>query len=927
VSPADAPLIAGYAPLPESGADCGCCEGTRVETPQSIENRPNLAAVVYRVGSHRDFKASMLARLSSEALPSLAGLKTRDDDDFSIALIDAWAVVCDVLTFYQERIANEAFLGTATERRSLIELGHLVGYRLAPGVAAATDLAFTLESPPGAPADAVAETRIPAGTRVQSIPGPDETAQTFETVEEIVARVAWNALKPRQTQRILPAKDHIGTYLKGVATGLRPGDAILIVGHDRAVSDPGSELWDFRRLIRVETDPEADRTYVEWTPGLGSIHPPGQPAQKEQAFYALRLRASLFGYNAPHPKVLAADTRGQYDNIPTSSSGKVGDWSFDIDTAGKRIHLDAVYQTITEGSWVVLTCPPAFAELYKVEHVTDSGQAKYAVSGRATRLDLDTEEGLTAFEDSYRETSAYAQSERLDFAETPVLLPVWGDKIVLDTLAEELEDGRRLVVHGKRARVRVETSELTVETATVPAVSKTFELGAELVLLAPPQPVAPGSASKVWALRAPGGFEGFATAPDSSFTYVHAAKDDETIAEAATLDSTAKEDDTHTRVRLTEPLEAAFDRASTVILANVAPATHGETVSEILGAGDAVRPFQSFVLKQAPLTHVSAATESGTTSTLAVRVDDLLWREVPALYGRGPRERVYTTRLTDEGQTVVQFGDGREGARPPTGRDNIVAEYRKGIGRDGSVGAGKISLLLDRPLGLREAVNPVPATGGADPETLAEARRNTPITTLTLGRVVSLRDYQNFAMGFAGIAKAAAGWTWDGDTRRILVTVAGPDGEPVPSDGDTYVNLLDALRRYGDPLVPVDLKTYRPATFKLKLKVKVKVDPDHLEDRVLADVEAALRAAYGFDAAQFGQLISQSAVIAVAQGVDGVVAIDLDRLYRTTPPSAAPIAHARLLAQPATLDPVGTLLAAEILTLDPAPFDGLEPLT
>jgi predicted phage baseplate assembly protein len=251
-----------------------------------------------------------------------------------------------------------------------------------------------------------------------------------------------------------------------------------------------------------------------------------------------------------------------------------------------------------------------------------------------------------------------------------------------------------------------------------------------------------------------------------------------------------------------------------------------------------------------------------------------------------------------------------------------VAEYRKGIGRTGSLDTGKISLLLDRPLGLREASNPLPATGGADAESTRDARRNTPVTTLTLGRVVSLRDYQDFAMSFAGIAKAMASWSWDGDTRRVLVTVAGPDAAAVPSDSDTYLNLLDALRRQGDPFVPIDLKSYRKATFKVKLKVKVAAD--HGDPVVLAAVEAALRTAFGFDAVGFGQPVSLSGVIAAVHGVAGVVAVDVDRLYRTSPPGSLPILHSRLLAQPPGLAPTGELLAAEILTLDPAPLDGLE---
>src|SRR5919112_5129761 len=134
---------------------CGCCEGLAASTPVEVYNRPGLAAIAYRVGTHSLFKESMLARLSASDLPALRGLNTRDDDDFAVALLDAWAMVADVLTFYQERIANESYLRTATERRSILELARLIGYEPGTGVAASTHLAFTLEDAPGAAGQAL----------------------------------------------------------------------------------------------------------------------------------------------------------------------------------------------------------------------------------------------------------------------------------------------------------------------------------------------------------------------------------------------------------------------------------------------------------------------------------------------------------------------------------------------------------------------------------------------------------------------------------------------------------------------------------------------------------------------------------------------------------------------------------------------------
>src|SRR5687767_11828011 len=115
---------------------CDCCEGTNQRTPEPIVNRPGLDALAYRVGTHAAFLETMKVRLSNMVLeiPDMAdpnrsvaayplhSLTTRAPYDASIAMLDAWATVGDVLTFYQERIANEGYLRTATERRSILEL-------------------------------------------------------------------------------------------------------------------------------------------------------------------------------------------------------------------------------------------------------------------------------------------------------------------------------------------------------------------------------------------------------------------------------------------------------------------------------------------------------------------------------------------------------------------------------------------------------------------------------------------------------------------------------------------------------------------------------------------------------------------------------------------------------------------------------------
>jgi predicted phage baseplate assembly protein len=812
-------------------SDCHCCQGLTAQTPAEVKNRPGLSAIAYRVGTQSQFKQSLLSALSDTARPQSQGLKTRDDDDFSIALLDATATMADVLTFYQERIANESYLRTATERRSLLELARLIGYELRPGVAASAILAFTMDTAPGAPL----ETTVDIGTRVQSVPGPDEKPQTFETVEKITARTEWNALKPQMTQTVVPQFGDTRAYLRGTATNLKPGDAILLVGSERE-GDPGSERWDFRRVTAVIPDFDAGRTRVEWAEGLGTAKPHVLPSTNPKV-YALRVRASLFGFNAPHPLTLSNETRGHYG----FSASDHRDWSFSVNA--QTIDLDTTFPGILKDSWLVLS-QPAYQELYRATSVTDAAQAKYTIAGKTTQLALDTNENLDQFQNHYRATMVFAQSELLHIAEAPITTPISGATIQLAQAPSNLMKNQWVVASGN-------------DSATGAAITEVVQ---------------------VYAVN------------------------------GATL-------------TVTPPLLKSYARANFSLNANVAHSTHGETVSEILGSGDAAQTFQQLALKQKPLTYVSAANASGAASTLQVRVNGLLWQEVPALYGRGQQEHIFVTRPDDTGVTTVEFGDGVTGGRPPTGQNNVQAVYRKGIGLGGMVSAGQLTSLLTRPLGIKSATNPQDATGAQDPESLDDARVNAPLTVLTLARAVSLQDYEDFSRAFAGIAKALATWTWVNQTQRVFITVAGPNGAEIKADSDTYKNLLTALQQAGDPFVSMSLKSYRPAFFRFAGKVKI--DPSYETDTVLAAVEQALRIQFSFDTRDFGQPVFLSEVFAVIQTVPGVVAATVDKLYRADGISAL---NARLLAAlPVTLAS-GDTTAAELLTLDSALLDALEAM-
>src|SRR5439155_15682636 len=169
--------------------ECGCCTTASAAIGAPVENRPGLSAAAYRIGTFATFRRAITDRLS--AIAQLSGLTARASDDYTLTTIELWSAVADVLTFYHERIANEAFIRTATLRDSVLRLVRLIDYELRPGAAATANVAFTLE--------AHAMAAIPAGTRVQSVPGQGESPQKFETLAALAADARLNRL------RVLPA--------------------------------------------------------------------------------------------------------------------------------------------------------------------------------------------------------------------------------------------------------------------------------------------------------------------------------------------------------------------------------------------------------------------------------------------------------------------------------------------------------------------------------------------------------------------------------------------------------------------------------------------------------------------------------------------------------------------------------------------------
>ena len=800
---------------------CGCCDAIELMTPQKTSNRAGLDALRFRIGAHGAFKESMLRQLSKS--PALRELTTREDDDSTIALMDAWAIVLDVLTFYNERIINEGYIRTSLERLSLVELSRHISYLPKPGVAASAWLSFFMDESVGVPAKA----KVPGGTKVQSIPGQDEMPQMFETTEKIWARRRWNGMRTKLTEPQALTSDSASLYLDGTDAQLYTGDHILMVveGNDSANSQ-----WSIHSVEDVDIIRKENTTLVTLQQESVDNGNPITNTDSGAQIYAFRQRAALFGYNAPDYRSLSDDVEGRY-----STDHDVADWinSKIIDTNDETIFLDAVYPKIFTGSKMVLMKPDG-TELFNVIKVTTASKKEFTLANKSTKIEL---VGGDLSEFSFRDTMVLAQSEELTLAaEVPRDDSITGNTIELAKFDNKLSVGQHLIITGKSD----ETGNIESEYAEIKELSE----------------------------------------EDGEIT-------------------------------LHSDLTNKYEGQTVTINANITHATHGETKTEILGSGDGGQIFQKFKLRQKPLTYISASTPRGVKSTLRIWVNDIRWKGVRTFYDKGPEDKIFITRTEDDGTVAVQFGDGITGERLPSGIDNIKAKYRVGTGLDGVLKEDQLSLLMTPQLGIKAVTNELPTSGAEDPETLEGIKRNAPMTVLTLDRIVSIRDYEEFANAYAGIGKARADLLWKGENRTVHITVASPDAGIV--DRELKQNLIDAINAARHDNFAVVVESFDDIN-RFNVAASIKVERGYTRKLVIDQVKEDLISAFSFESRDFGQDVTPSEVIAVIQLVEGVIAVDLDSVNGQDP-FDTDMEHFRLPSLNAKWSGA-TILPAELLLID-----------
>lgn len=214
---------------------------------------------------------------------------------------------------------------------------------------------------------------------------------------------------------------------------------------------------------------------------------------------------------------------------------------------------------------------------------------------------------------------------------------------------------------------------------------------------------------------------------------------------------------------------SGYDQAPrlSAVLTNTVRATEGQTVrDEVLGGSDG-RANQRFTLANAPVLRRDEALRVTAGDGRAVEVTSLLlevnegatdddfepWQEVDDFFASGADDPHY---LLDRTTGEIRFGDGRHGRIPVANPDNpgasvVAREYRYGGGRRGNVGAGALTELQSLVDGVAEVTNLRPALGGADEETLEEAKLRAPAELKAKERAVTAEDFEFLARETPGV--------------------------------------------------------------------------------------------------------------------------------------------------------------------------------
>lgn len=342
------------------------------------------------------------------------------------------------------------------------------------------------------------------------------------------------------------------------------------------------------------------------------------------------------------------------------------------------------------------------------------------------------------------------------------------------------------------------------------------------------------------------------------------------------------------------------DGGATVARGNVALADHGETVISSKPGADLVpaevgpTPYRPTLrragLAQAPLFDAQKALTQSAAAAMRVdpatalpamrlHADAETWRPRRDLLGsdRFVSDFVVETEMDASGsiRAHLRFGDGVLGRRPAPGT-RFSCVYRVGGGTAGNVGGDALIELRPALEGVTVR-NPMPASGGTDPEPVSRTRLQAPYAFRTQERAVTEADYAAAAERHPDVQRAACTRRWTGLFHTMFITVDRKGGRPVTAEFETELRrFLDRFRMAG-----YDLEIDGPRYVALDIRIEVCVAAGYRR----ADVRRALLTAFGTGLADgapaffhpdnftFGRPVYLSPIVARAMQVAGVQSV------------------------------------------------------
>jgi uncharacterized phage protein gp47/JayE len=276
------------------------------------------------------------------------------------------------------------------------------------------------------------------------------------------------------------------------------------------------------------------------------------------------------------------------------------------------------------------------------------------------------------------------------------------------------------------------------------------------------------------------------------------------------------------------------------------------------------------------------------------------WSYVDNLIDYGSSDKVYTTKVKEDGTTLILFGDGINGAVPNSG-DPISATYQTSYGSYGNLSASDISSaklsyvpgFSSVPAGLTVTASSSASAGGADMEDLSQLRINIQNAMKTRNRAVTLSDYPLLAVLVPGVARASAIASVytninlyiqpysDGTATPGISTIGVADPLKMPALINSVKNYV-STRCPINTVVTVNSPTYVPIFMKLNvtvadnyraLDVKIKI-----ADRLL-NVNTG---AFSYNGYGFGDDIYQADIYRLLMSTPGVTNVTFEYLCRRT---------------------------------------------